>query len=372
MDYQKFIEQLPTLYENWNQHSVRPKSQQFQQVISQVKGMTTANVMQLLNFAVTCMETNEIYCEVGSFQGATLIGALLDRSETRGHAIDNFSKFDSEGTNRQKLQENLQKFNLENRVRFWERDFEEFFWERQEIEMDKKIGVYFYDAAHNYRSQISGLLLIKPFLANQAVLVVDDANQKQVRQANWDFIATNPKCQLLLELLTPGNGYPTFWNGIHVLSWDASKSSNYSAPTFCKRHQELVKPTHNLSQREGSVEKLYKQALKLHQQQKFLLAEKKYREFLLSNQDDANAWLNLGILCYEMGSYEEAIDSISKSLEIKGGNADTYYYLGLAFEKNSQTDRAISAYQKAVDKKDLRAGDRLLSLLYRNPPEINS
>jgi hypothetical protein len=72
MNYQKFIQQLPDLYENWGQVSVAPKSHRFDQALQQVKGMTTANVMQLLNFALDCMEPDEIYCEVGCFQGSTL------------------------------------------------------------------------------------------------------------------------------------------------------------------------------------------------------------------------------------------------------------------------------------------------------------
>jgi hypothetical protein len=48
MDYQKFINGLPDLYVNWQTDSVKPKSAQFQQVLDQVEGMTTVNVMQLL------------------------------------------------------------------------------------------------------------------------------------------------------------------------------------------------------------------------------------------------------------------------------------------------------------------------------------
>jgi len=37
--------------------------------------------MQLLNFAVECMESDEIYCEIGTYRGSTLIGALLNHPE---------------------------------------------------------------------------------------------------------------------------------------------------------------------------------------------------------------------------------------------------------------------------------------------------
>jgi predicted O-methyltransferase YrrM len=222
MDYHQFLEQLPSLYENWGTDYIHPKSNRFYEAGKYLSGMTTTNVMQLLNFAVKCMEPDEIYCEIGSYQGATLIGALLDAPEQMAYAVDNFSQFDPDGKNQKALEENLEKFGLESQVCFCCQDFEQFFVDLKEVETENKIGVYLYDGAHDYRSQLMGLFLVRPFLASQAILIVDDANEKEVQQANLDFITLNPECKLLLEFLTPGNGYPTFWNGIQVLSWDSN------------------------------------------------------------------------------------------------------------------------------------------------------
>lgn len=227
MNYHKFLQQLPDLYENWGQVSVSPKSHRFGQALQQVKGMTTANVMQLLNFAVDCMEPDEIYCEVGCFQGSTLIGALLDHPSQMTYAVDNFSEFDTSGENLEKLIHNLTKFNLKEQVCFCNQSFEEFFLDLRTMQTSDKIGVYFYDGAHDYRSQLLGLLLAKPFFADQALIVVDDTNWHIVKQANWDFIAAHPQCQLLLDIQTPGNGHETFWNGLQVLSWDINSEFNY-------------------------------------------------------------------------------------------------------------------------------------------------
>ena len=112
MDYQKFSETLPDLYYDWGQKSVRPKSNQFQQVLEQVQGMTTANVMQLLNFAVECMEPNEIYCEVGSFQTATLIAALLEHPDKIAYAVEKFDESDIAKEKFDKLLQHLSTFNL--------------------------------------------------------------------------------------------------------------------------------------------------------------------------------------------------------------------------------------------------------------------
>ena len=241
MDYQKFIQQLPELYENWEKISVSPKSHRFAQVLQQVKGMTTANVMQLLNFAVDCMEPDEIYCEVGCFQGSTLIGALLDHPHKMAYAVDNFSEFDASGENQDKLIENLKKFNLKEQVYFCNQNFEEFFFELRTIQPSDKIGVYFYDGAHDYRSQLLGLLLVKDFLADKALIIVDDSNCPAVKQANWDFMETHPQCHLLLDIQTAQNGHYTFWNGLQVLSWDINRDlNNYDWSTFEQFRQPLI------------------------------------------------------------------------------------------------------------------------------------
>jgi protein O-GlcNAc transferase len=55
MDYLQFINQLPDQFHQWGEETVHPKSDQFQDSLNFITGMTTANVMQLLNFAVEWM-----------------------------------------------------------------------------------------------------------------------------------------------------------------------------------------------------------------------------------------------------------------------------------------------------------------------------
>ncbi|MGK7894089.1 MAG: hypothetical protein AB4372_10800, partial [Xenococcus sp. (in: cyanobacteria)] len=108
--------------------------------------------MQLLNHAVECTEPDEIYCEIGTTQGLTLIGALSGHTETMAYAVNNFSNFDSTGELQQELLENLQQFNLESQVFFCDQDFEEFLLELRDIETENNIGVYFYNGSPDYRS----------------------------------------------------------------------------------------------------------------------------------------------------------------------------------------------------------------------------
>jgi protein O-GlcNAc transferase len=350
MDFQRFIEQLPNLYNNWGLPSVQPKSQRFGQVLEQVEGMTTANIMQLLNFAVDCMEAGEVYCEIGCLRGASLIGALLDRPDCMAYAIDNFSEFDEFGENLEKLTNNLSKFNLEEQVFFCNQDFEEFFGELQQIGLDEKIGIYFYDASYNYRSQLLALLLVKPFLADQALIVLSNANSEYVQQAVLDFTTTNERCQLVLDLPTIKFCDDNFWNGISILSWGIDGINNDNCLTDnCNSHFviEALRET-QLKQQKESVHALFTQAGVLTHGHRYAEAEQKYKIILLYESNNAAAWMNLGIIYYLTEKYQEAIDSLAKSLEIDPSKAAIHYSFGLVLEKTSNYEQAIEAYRQAI------------------------
>ncbi|MGA9380888.1 MAG: tetratricopeptide repeat protein, partial [Phormidium sp.] len=96
------------------------------------------------------------------------------------------------------------------------------------------------------------------------------------------------------------------------------------------------------------MDSIYQEALTLHQQQQFTAAESKYREYLTTNNDHAEAWLNLGILYYQTENYPEAQEAIAKSLELNPVNSQTYYVLGYCLEQTQNITEAISAYEDAI------------------------
>ncbi|MFC2169905.1 tetratricopeptide repeat protein [Acidobacteriota bacterium] len=56
-----------------------------------------------------------------------------------------------------------------------------------------------------------------------------------------------------------------------------------------------------------------------------------------------------GLNLIEAGKYEEAVLKFTEIIETDSSNATLFYYRGLAFEKNGQTDKALEDYQKAVE-----------------------
>ena len=218
MKIEEFAQNLSGLYVNWDSPDVSPKDSKFKRLLESVNGMTSPSVLQVLNFAVTCREYNETYLEVGSLRGATLIGAMLGEDDRNGWGVDNFSEFNFDGQNESQLFSNLAHHGVQDRVRFENRCFVNFF---NDPPSDlQPIGVYFYDGAHDYQSQIDGLNLVVPLLAKRALLIVDDSNKAEVKMAVNDFLIARKEAKLLFEFPSPENAHRSFWNGLTVLSWD--------------------------------------------------------------------------------------------------------------------------------------------------------
>jgi len=81
--------------------------------------------------------------------------------------------------------------------------------------------VYYYDAAHDYRSQVRGLRLIEPYLADDALLIVDDTDWEQVTRAMRDYLLGQPRAKPLVTLDGKDRGQPWWWEGVQILRWRA-------------------------------------------------------------------------------------------------------------------------------------------------------
>ena len=373
MDYQHFFAQLPTLYDNWEQQGCRPKGNRFQKIIAQVQSMTTANIMQLLNFAVECMEPEEIYCEIGCFQGGSLIGSLLDHPDKFALAVDNFSEFNPWGNNDEILMKNLASFALDEQVWFCHQDFEDFFLNLREIELNSKIGVYFYDGAHDYRSHLMGLLCVCPFLSEKSLIVTVNSNWQAIQQANRDFLALNPNTKSYKYLFKTQSIQEQFCNELQIIVWDQYSSSIQPCQDsrISERNLNFINSIYALQTELKELTKpLYQEAIKLdcsealeagivagktytpefiQQIKKDLLkAEEKYKQILQWEQDNVDIWLRLGRLYYVLGRYQESLEMLLKSLNLEPLGYIQHYLLGSVLEKMGNNSKAIRAYQEAV------------------------
>jgi protein O-GlcNAc transferase len=218
MDVKSFIAAIPALLMNNALPAGDENDQQvaFRQVINNIGGMTTPTIMSLLNAGVKYLAPGEIYCEVGCYHGCTLIGALLG-NDARAVAVDNFSEFcDNPGIAKRLLLSNLDQYHLSSQVSFYDQDFHNFF-KGATPEIVPSIGVYFYDGNHSEEAGLAGLEMALPFLADDALIFVDDIMMGDVTRSMNRMVGAHP------HNLTPvflanvvKEGDPLFWFGIGV------------------------------------------------------------------------------------------------------------------------------------------------------------
>src|SRR5262249_20292283 len=81
---------------------------------------------------------------------------------------------------------------------------------------------------HSYDSQYYAIRAIEPFLADNALLIVDDCSFPQVRAANTLFCRLDPNVRLLFDIASDYNGEPKWWNGVQILSYRRDRRAKHN------------------------------------------------------------------------------------------------------------------------------------------------
>jgi len=185
----------------------------FDHILSQIHCMSRPRVYGVINAIVSSMEAGELYVEVGTYQGGSLISALMG-NEARAIGVDSFTEFTTTN-NYEQTQNNLVKFGVANRVELVNARYQDFF---ANVPTDFVIQTYYYDGEHNYEGQLAGMEAGWPYLRPGSILIVDDLLYPPVTRAVNQFIANhvdNIKPLLIIDSL--GDCDTIWWNGICVL-----------------------------------------------------------------------------------------------------------------------------------------------------------
>jgi precorrin-6B methylase 2 len=201
-----------------------PADRRLADVLAEVPGMATENKLLLLNLAVAHLAPNEVYVEVGCYKGASIVGAARGNGAAKIFACDNFSKFD--GTE-EILKRNLDR-HARGQVAFFNMESREFL--REAPWRPARIGAYFYDGGHSFADQFEGLQYALPSFSDDALIVIDDTNKREARAADALFARMVPGCELVMDLRTPRNHHPTWWNGIQVFRFRRLASTPMALP----------------------------------------------------------------------------------------------------------------------------------------------
>lgn len=229
MNIRAWAHALPAEFWTWGTFNAYPRDPlRYIEVLDHVQGMTTPSTMHLLNTAVQHLGPNECYLEVGTWRGATLIGALLGNA-AYGVAIDNDTMDEHDGDERSSQavwEENIEREGMNHRAYYVNGSVPEV-WEQKplrELIREPKpvpVGVYLFDGDKSTtEAAYAGLAGVLPFLADEALVVVDDANEMTIRMA---VAQLERECAghiyKILDIPTPGNCWPMWWNGVMALAW---------------------------------------------------------------------------------------------------------------------------------------------------------
>ena len=172
--------------------------------------MSTFAIGSIINHGVSGMRRDQAFVNVGLWNGFTFLCGLVGNPSKTCIGVDNFSQF---GGPKEDFHRRFQEVGS-NGHRYFDMDYVEYF-ERLHTEM---IGFYIYDGEHSYDNQLRGLRIAEPYFGEDCIVLVDDTNWPEPRQATLDFVdQSDHGYEVLLDRATCGNGHPTWWNGIMVL-----------------------------------------------------------------------------------------------------------------------------------------------------------
>lgn len=178
----------------------------------EIPRMSTFAVGAVLNCAVAAMPADQVYVNVGVWEGFTFFTGALGNLDKRCIGVDNFSEWAMEEV-RVSLVDRLERIGTPSQT-LHVMDYREYF---RDVHREP-IGVYVYDGDHAYEHQLHGLQIAEPFLADGCVIVVDDTNWRNPHQATFDFMERSERTwEVLLDCDTSSPGHPTWWNGLVVI-----------------------------------------------------------------------------------------------------------------------------------------------------------
>ena len=202
------------------------------------------------------LKGNNIYLEIGVFRGKTLLTNAVSNPHVRCVGIDNFSLFNESKTNKEIVEKKIKELNLKN-VELLDMDYEFALDNLNKfLKKDEKVGVFFIDGPHDYRSQLIPLLKIEKYLANKSIIIIDDANYAHVRQATKDFLTINNSFKLLCEAYTEThvanleeikkqNVLDGWWNGVNIIVKDEKNYLEKNLPQIDKENRDFHFLTHD-------------------------------------------------------------------------------------------------------------------------------
>lgn len=158
-------------------------TERVQRVCKSVDGMCNEQTLVMLQAAVSeCLAEDETYLEVGTWKGRSVITALQD-NDARALVIDPLT-FDNSAL---VFPANAKSNGVWDRIDLFQMKWEDYLLDNT----PPKIGVYLYDGNHGTEHSYKGVNGFLPFMADEAIIIVDDTNMKPVAEDMARWVAEN-------------------------------------------------------------------------------------------------------------------------------------------------------------------------------------
>jgi predicted O-methyltransferase YrrM len=196
----------------------RPADEGVAVVAARVPGFCTPAELAVLNLAARMLPESEAYLEVGAFKGRSIAGAMVGAPPRQFVAVENYLEFGMIGrAARQELHDNLATYADPSAFRLVEGDCFRVLARPDAVGQD--VGVYFYDGAHTSLAHYLALGVVEPLLADEALVLVDDASWPLVRRATQRYVARHPGWAVLRAFEAHRQDDPVWANGLLLLRY---------------------------------------------------------------------------------------------------------------------------------------------------------
>jgi predicted O-methyltransferase YrrM len=230
MDTAAFLETLPTAFRG-DIADGTPVDPRYAELADRVSGFTTPGELAVLHLASSLLPAGEAYLEVGTYKGRSICAALLDAPSERVFvAVENFTEFGMIGEGaRRELLANLEVYSGDGRtLRLLDGDCFRLLARPGAVE--QPVGVYFYDGAHTGLAHFLALGVVEPLLADEALVLVDDATWPMVRAATLRYVEGHPGWSVLTCIDAATDHDPLWANGLMVLRYRRPRGTRAVSP----------------------------------------------------------------------------------------------------------------------------------------------
>ena len=237
MDIQAFLDQVPALFPG-DPADTDPIDPYWEELKADVSGYTSANELAILHLAAKLLPEDEAYLEVGTFKGRSMCGCVRDNAGKKFYAMENFLEFGMTGIEaRKELMTNLEKYAQGAEVELLEGDCFRLMAQPQLI--DRPVGVYFYDGEHTKLAHYLALAAVEPLLADEALILIDDATWPVVQNAHAAYIKNNPAWSIVATWDARFDNDPRWSNGLHALAFKRTQPSKLSTKDETLRRYQV-------------------------------------------------------------------------------------------------------------------------------------